>query len=87
MESGGCPTTTWVTSPFQRVVWSACDSPLRDLMPEMRDLTPSENPFPFPYVRQFDTMMIEPNTYLPAVLQDFRIAGGKIEVREIREPG
>ena len=59
------------------------DSPLRDLMPEMHDLTPSENPFPFPYVRQFDTMMIEPNTYLPAMLQDYRIAGGKIEVREI----
>src|ERR1700749_2556484 len=59
------------------------DSPLRDLMPEMRDLTPSENPFPFRYVRQFETMMIEPNTYLPAMLQDYRIAGGKIEVREI----
>ena len=29
-------------------------------------------------------MMIEPNTYLPAVMQDFRIAGGQIEVREFR---
>lgn len=61
------------------------DSPIRDLLPEMRDLEPAENPFPFRYVRQFQTMMIEPNTYLPAVLQDFRIAGGRIEVREIRE--
>jgi glycine/D-amino acid oxidase-like deaminating enzyme len=51
----------------------------------MHDLAPSENPFPYPWVRQFDTMLIEPNTYLPAVLQDFRIAGGQIEVREIRE--
>ncbi len=58
------------------------DSPLRDLVPEIRDLEPSENPFPFPYVRQFDTMMIEPNTYLPAVMEDFRIAGGEIEVQE-----
>jgi glycine/D-amino acid oxidase-like deaminating enzyme len=61
------------------------DSPIRDLLPEMRDLEPAENPFPFPYVRQFQTMMIEPNTYLPAMLQDFRIADGRIEVREIRD--
>lgn len=59
------------------------DSPIRDLIPEMHDLAPSENPFPYRYVRQFDTMLIEPNTYLPAVMQDFRIAGGQIEVREI----
>jgi glycine/D-amino acid oxidase-like deaminating enzyme len=60
------------------------DSPIRDLIPEMRDLQPSENPFPFPSVRQFYTMMIEPNTYLPAVMQDFRIAGGQIKVQEFR---
>lgn len=60
------------------------DSPIRDLMPEMRDLQPVENPFPFPSVRQFYTMMIEPNTYLPAVMEDFRIAGGQIKVQEFR---
>ncbi len=60
------------------------DSPIRDLLPEMRDLSTSENPFPFPFVRQFQTMLIEPNTYLPAVMEDFRIAGGQIEVREFR---
>lgn len=64
--------------------WLSQDSPIRDLIPEMRDLTPAENPFPFPYVRQFYTMMIEPNTYLPAVIQDFRIAGGQIKVQEFR---
>jgi glycine/D-amino acid oxidase-like deaminating enzyme len=64
----------------------AFDSPIRDLLPEMHDLAPSENPFPYPWVRQFDTMLIEPNTYLPAIIQDFRIAGGKIAVREIRDP-
>ncbi len=60
------------------------DSPIRDLVPEMRDLAPAENPFPFPYVRQFYTMMIEPNTYLPAVMEDFRMAGGQIKVQEFR---
>lgn len=62
----------------------ALDSPIRDVLPEMHDLPPSENPFPYPWVRQFDTMLIEPNTYLPAVMQDFLIAGGRIEVHEIR---
>jgi D-amino-acid oxidase len=61
------------------------DSPIRDLLPEMHDLTAAENPFPFPWVRQFDTMMIEPNTYLPAVMDDFRMAGGRVVVREIRD--
>jgi D-amino-acid oxidase len=60
------------------------DSPLRDLIPERRYLDPSENPFPFPTVLQFDTMLIEPNRYLPAMVDDFRIAGGQIEVREFR---
>ena len=63
----------------------AFDSPIRDLLPEMHDLVPSENPFPYPWARQFDTMLIEPNTYLPAVLEDYRVAGGQIEVREIKE--
>jgi D-amino-acid oxidase len=70
--------------PFPEGGLRGFDSPIRDLMPEMRDLDAAENPFPFPHVRQFQTMMIEPNTYLPAVLQDFQIAGGKIRVREMR---
>ena len=60
------------------------DSPIRDLIPEMRYLAPSENPFPFPFVQQFDTMLIEPNRYLPAIMDDFRIAGGQIRVQEFQ---
>src|SRR5882724_10177674 len=30
-------------------------SSIGDLIPEIRDLAPAEHPFPFPYVRQFDT--------------------------------
>ena len=60
------------------------DSPLRDLMPGWRYLEPGENPFPFPVVLQFDTMLIEPNRYLPAMMEDFRIAGGQIQVQEFR---
>ena len=32
-------------------------------------------------------MLIEPNTYLPAMTQDFHIAGGQIQVREFRDLG
>lgn len=60
------------------------DSPLRDVLPEMHYLAPSENPFPYSSVMQFDTMLIEPNRYLPAVMDDFRIAGGQIQVREFK---
>ena len=58
------------------------DGPLRDLYAEMHYLDASENPFPFRAVLQFDTMIIEPNRYLPAVMDDFHLAGGRIVVRE-----
>ena len=40
--------------------------------------------FGFPYTRQFSSMLIEPHTYLRALLRDFYIAGGKVVVREFR---
>jgi len=52
------------------------------LLPEVRDMTPEEHPFPFPYVHRFTSMVIEPPVYLSAVMRDFQIAGGKIAVRE-----
>jgi D-amino-acid oxidase len=52
------------------------------LLPEVRDLTPEEHPFPYPYVHRFTSMMIEPPVYLSALMRDFQIAGGKIIVRE-----
>jgi len=61
------------------------DGPLHDLYAEMRYLDRPENPFPFPAVLQFDTMIIEPNRYLPAVMDDFHLAGGRIVVQEFRE--
>lgn len=40
--------------------------------------------FGFPHVTQFNTMLIEPATYLNALLRDFYVAGGKVSVRELR---
>lgn len=59
-------------------------SPMRDLYPELRDLRPGEHPFNAKYVRQFDTMMIEPNTYLTAMLRDVQLAGARIIVGELK---
>jgi glycine/D-amino acid oxidase-like deaminating enzyme len=50
-----------------------------------RELGRDEHPFDRPYVRQFTTMMIEPPVYLEAVLADFRLAGGKVVVREFTD--
>src|SRR6266404_8091965 len=41
--------------------------------------------FGFQYVRQYSTMLIEPQTYLNALLRDFYIAGGKVVVKEFRD--
>jgi glycine/D-amino acid oxidase-like deaminating enzyme len=57
-------------------------SPIADVLPEVRDLPRDEHPFPFPYVRQFDTMFVEPSRYLEAMLREFRIAGGTVHVAE-----
>jgi len=44
----------------------------------------AESYFGFPYTRQFTSMLIEPHTYLRALLRDFYIAGGKVVVREFK---
>jgi len=58
---------------------------LRDLCVECRRLLPEETPLPGLTVSQFDTMMIEPPIYLPALMQDLRTAGGRIAVRTMRD--
>jgi hypothetical protein len=54
------------------------------LMPEVKALKQGEHPFGNKFCLQFDGMLIEPPLFLSALLTDFRIAGGKIVVGEIR---
>jgi len=56
------------------------------LMPEVKALKQGEHPFGNKFCLQFDGMLIEPPLFLSALLTDFRIAGGKIVVGEIRTP-
>jgi glycine/D-amino acid oxidase-like deaminating enzyme len=61
------------------------DSPMHDLVVNQHDLKPGEHPFGLPYVRQFDTMMIETPLYLRRMEADVREAGGDIVVREFHD--
>lgn len=56
---------------------------LDDLCVECRALDDRENPFRGFHVRQFDTMMIDPPTYLPAMMRAVREAGGRIVVHRL----
>ena len=55
-----------------------------DMYPELRDLSANQHPFAADYVRHYDTMLIEPAIYLPAMMQDFYAAGGEIVIREFK---
>lgn len=61
---------------------STTRSLIADLFPEGEDLSEEEHPFPWPYVRRSWTMVIQPSTYLRALLRDFRIAGGSVVIRD-----
>ncbi|HEY3676334.1 MAG TPA: FAD-dependent oxidoreductase [Candidatus Tumulicola sp.] len=51
------------------------------LFADVAQIDPASTPFTAPYVRRFASMLIEPNTYLPALLEDFFIAGGRVRIR------
>ncbi len=42
-----------------------------------------EHPFPSPFAHAYRVMLIEPAVYLPAVMADFRAAGGRLAVTTI----
>lgn len=48
---------------------------------------PGTHPFGDRFAHEFQVMIIEPSTYLPAMMQDVRMAGGTIVVRDFDTPG
>ncbi|MBN9419435.1 MAG: FAD-dependent oxidoreductase [Candidatus Eremiobacteraeota bacterium] len=46
---------------------------------------PAQSPLPGYYARRFTTMMIQPSVYLPRMMQDVLLYGGRIEVREFAD--
>jgi D-amino-acid oxidase len=61
-------------------------SPIRDLFFASEVLPRNQHPFAASYVSRFTTMLIEPPVFLPAITRDFLLRGGRIHVREFREP-
>lgn len=62
------------------------DDLLADLFPEAREVTAGDHPFPYPYVRQYDGMLVDPQRFLRAMERDVRIAGAKIAIRSFQTP-
>lgn len=56
-----------------------------DSFPDLHNMPPGDHPFPRHYVQQYRTMLIEPNTYLRALLRDFHLAGGKLVLQEFHQ--
>src|SRR5262249_31871967 len=57
----------------------------RGLQPEARVLGPAENPWSGFYAAQFDGMIVETPIYLEAMLNEFRLMGGTVVVRELKD--
>jgi glycine/D-amino acid oxidase-like deaminating enzyme len=56
-----------------------------DLYADVETIDPATVPFVgFKEIRRFDTMLMEPNTFLPAVERDFLLQGGRIVVRKFQ---
>jgi D-amino-acid oxidase len=74
------------THPFDETNLLGREGPVARFLPELRDLGPSEHPFSgYPYVRQFDGMLVEPPIYLDAILDEVRAAGAAVVVTEVRD--
>lgn len=79
------PTYMVSDQPFSGPAGVRAIGPIPELFPDVQDLPPGEHPFPRRYVRQYQAMLIEPPTYLRALLRDFYQAGGKLVVREFHD--
>ena len=56
------------------------------MMPEAHAVPPGAHPFGDHHVRQYRGLMIETPIFLRQLLEDFRIAGGTVELRQYTDP-
>ncbi|HMH64958.1 MAG TPA: FAD-dependent oxidoreductase [Rhizomicrobium sp.] len=62
------------------------ESRIADLMPRSMEMPPGSTPFPVKHVRRTANLQFNIASYSHMLLNDFRIAGGKIEMREFHAP-
>ena len=60
---------------------------ISDLTPRPQILPPGATPFPVAHVRRSETLQFNIHDYAHQLMNDFRLAGGKVEIREFRTPG
>ena len=61
------------------------DGEFDDLFPYSAILSPDEHPFASPYVRRLVTMQIDPATLMRQLIEDFQIAGGRLNIRDFAD--
>ena len=59
---------------------------ISDLTPQSQDMPPGSTPFPTKHVRRTTSMTFNVAGYSKQLLQEFQIAGGRIETREFHTP-
>ena len=59
---------------------------IADITPHSQILPPGANPFPVPYVRRSESLQFNIHDYAHQLLNDCRLAGGRIELREFHAP-
>jgi len=72
-------------APYRPAPPESPNSEIERLFPDARQLARNEHPFDVPYVYRRYSMLIEPATYLNALLHDFLTAGGGLVVRAFRD--
>jgi D-amino-acid oxidase len=70
---------------YQQAPPESAYSEIEPLYPDARQLARNEHCFDVPYVYRNYSMLIEPATYLNALLRDFLTARGDLVVREFRD--
>ena len=59
---------------------------IADLTPDSQQMPPGTTPFPTPYVRRDTSLTFNVASYSRQLVEEFQIAGGRIETREFHAP-
>jgi hypothetical protein len=59
---------------------------VKDLTPGLEDLAADQHPFAVPYAQRFTTMVFNIPAYARMLMDEFRLAGGDLEIREFTSP-
>jgi D-amino-acid oxidase len=70
----------------EQIISSARHDHIAPLYADIVDIDPASTPFRSAVVKRFTTMLIEPNTYLPALIDAFYLAGGRIVNKRFGNP-